>query len=125
MQKRTYYWNIVFPGAGFAFSGDFWRFLLFGGGAMALLLTGCIGGWLALRPIGLTLSDMFQRLIIPFILLSSVVGVHLAAIFASRHARIGSPSRIRAIIYICICVFLSGLCLLLMLWEIWRQQAAL
>ena len=121
IHRKVLYWNILFPGAGFAYAGDPWRLILYGGGAMTLLLTGALSSWLAVRPAGLTLADMLSRMVAPMILLGTVVIVHLAAIFASTRARTPGPSRRRAMLYVVCCVVISGSSIILLLWEIWRQ----
>ena len=121
IRKKVLYWNILFPGAGFAFSGDSLRLLLYGCGAMVLLLTGILSGWLAVHPAGLTLRTMLSRMVMPLVLLLSVVAVHVAAIFASVRSRIGSPSPRRAAIYVTCCLVLAGFSMMMLLWEIWIQ----
>ena len=121
VQKGTLYWNIVFPGAGFAYAGDSWRLLIYGGGAMVLLMVGILSGWAAVHPEGLTTGKMLGRLVVPIVLLLSVVAVHAAAIFASTGARVVHPSPRRAVFYIVCCLLLAGTGMFLLLWEIWLQ----
>ena len=121
IHRKVLYWNILFPGAGFAYAGDSWRLILYGGGAMILLLTGALSSWLAVRPAGLSLTEMLSRMMAPLILLGSVVVVHVAAIFASTRARTRNPSKQRATFYVVCCALISGASIILLLLEIWRQ----
>lgn len=122
VRRKALYWNIVFPGAGFAYAGDLWRFLLFGGGAMLLLTGGMYLAWLRVHATAVPIAELFRQLILPIGLMTLVVGVHLGAILTSIRSRIGTPNTARAIVYIALSVLIAAAGLVLFLWEVWRHM---
>ncbi len=122
IHRKVLYWNIVFPGAGFAYAGDLGRFLIFGGGAMGLLVAGMFLAWYRVQATEIPVALLFQQLILPIGLMALVVVVHLGAILSSTKSRIRTSSTLSAIIYIAISVIITGFGLILFLWEIWRQM---
>lgn len=119
-QRKVLYYNIMFPGMGFVYAGDFLRSLVFGGGAMVFLLWGFL---LILKSAGegaIGIGNFISVLALPTVCFTMMLLFHVLSILKSSTARISRCSLARAVVYTGMCMALALAAVFLVLATVWH-----
>ncbi len=121
VQRKVLYYNILFPGMGFVYAGDFLRSLLFCGGALGFLFLGFGLIWKAARSGTIQFSTLFSTLAVPGICFIFMLIFHLLSILKSSSAKIYNPSVPRAILYTAASMLLATSGMIFILLAVWQS----
>ncbi|NOZ13134.1 MAG: hypothetical protein GXO69_05735 [Acidobacteria bacterium] len=120
VHRKVMYYNIVFPGMGFVYAGDFFRSLIFGGGAVGFLFLGTALVWHSVRSGGIHFGNLLSVLLFPLICFVLVLVFHVFSILKSGSAVISTCSARRAVWFTVASIFLVFLEIAAVLAAVWQ-----